>query len=240
MDKLKQHIKNNTINNTKEIESSVLSMFCSKESPIPLSQESLLEALELKGEFLVLKLNYRDFEDELKSQKIKYKISQSLSVIVSYEDDGNSFEDIKKFVGYVYDIADDKQNATFGVKNVGELSEFPITILFSGILPINQLQMRIGKNIETLIHSDDEYFMPRFHKFRDNISKEVGIPILPIFPTFDEGLQDNQVLLVDLEDAKVIADFSVDEGLNKEIVDLYLLKLFYIYKVLAEEKNCSH
>ena len=123
------------------------------------------------------------------------------------------------------------------MKNVDELSEFPITILFSGILPINQLEMRVGKEIDKLIHSDNEYFIPRFAKHRDAISQEVGIPILPVLPILDEGLDSLQVRLVDLLDDRVIAEFQVSEKLSRDTVEIYLLKLFYIYKVLVEEKR---
>ena len=237
MKKLTDFIQASTTENFKEIENSITNMICSKSDPIPLSEENLLNALSIEGELLVLKLHFNDFEEELKSQKIKYKISQALSVIVSYEDDGKSFEEIKKFVDYIYDISDDKQNATFGVKGVENLSEFPITILFSGILPINQLKMTVGKKIDELIHSDDTYFLPRFSKYRDDISKEVGIPILPVFPILDEELCELQVRLVDLLDGRVIAEFSVEEVLSKETIEIYLLKLFYIYKVLVEDKK---
>jgi len=236
LQELLECIKKNTLTNTQEVQSCISNMICSKNAPIELSQDSLHKALELDGEFLVLKLHYNDFKNELKSETIKYKISQALSVIVSYENDGNSFEDIKKFVEYIYDISDEKQNSTFGIKNVDTLSEFPITILFSGILPINQLKMSVGKKIDTLIHSDDEYFLPRFAKHRDNISNEIRIPILPLFPILDKNLGELQVRLVDLVDNRLIAEFNVEEDLSKETIEIYLLKLFYIYKVLAEEK----
>jgi len=235
--KLIDSIQASTASNSKDIENSITNMICSKSDPIPLSEENLLNALSIEGEFLVLKLHFNDFEEELKSQKIKYKISQALSVIVSYEDDGKSFEEIKKFVNYIHDISDDKQNSTFGVKEVQKLSEFPITILFSGILPVNQLKMTVGKKIDELIHSDDEYFLPRFAKHRDDISKEVGIPILPVLPILDKELGEFQVRLVDLLDGRVVAEFSVEEKLSKETTETYLLKLFYIYKVLVEDKK---
>ena len=237
MKKLIDTIQANSVHNVKEIENSITNMFCSKSDPLPLTQENLINALALEGEFLVLKLHYSDFAEELKSQKIKYKISQALSVIVSYEDDGKSFKNIEKFVNYIHTVSDDKQNSTFGVKNVEKLSEFPITILFSGILPINQLKMSVGKKIDALIHSDDEYFIPRFAKHRDDISKEVGIPILPLFPILDEELGEFEVRLVDLLDGRLIAAFDVEEKLSKETIDMYLLKLFYIYKVLVDEKR---
>jgi len=228
-------IEENTVNNTQEVQACINSMICSH--PIPLNENNLLDALKIQGEFFVLKLHYNDFEEELKSEKIKYKISQALSVIVSYEDDGKSFEDIEQFIKYIHDISDDKQNSTFGVKKVTTLSEFPITILFSGILPINQLKMTVGSKIDTIIHSDDAYFIPRFQKHRDDISVEVGIPILPVFPILDTELQEYQVKLIDLHDGRLISAFEVDASLSKETIDIYLLKLFYIYKVLVEEKQ---
>jgi hypothetical protein len=239
MKKLLECIKKNTLHNREEIENSIVNMLCIEDSPVLLSEETLLSALELEGEFLVLKLHYSDFKDEIESEKIKYKISQSLSVVVSYEDDGRSFENIKKFVNYIYNISDEKQNSIFGVKSVEKLSEFPITILFSGILPINQLQMKVGREIDRVIHSDDEYFLPRFQRYRDDISKELGIPILPVLPILDEDLGVFQVQLIDLVDGKLIAEFQVENSLSKDTIEIYLLKLFYIYKILVEEKKCS-
>ncbi len=239
MQKLLNCIKDNTIKNTKEVENCITNMICSETQPIPLKEENLLNALKLDGEFLVLKLHYDDFKKELESETIKYKISQSLSIIIAYEDDGSSYEKIKNFIKYIHKNSDDKQNSTFGVKSVDKLSEFPITILFSGILPINQLKMTIGKKIDELIHSDDSYFIPRFAKHRDTISKEVGIPILPVLPLLDIELKEFQVRLVDLIDDRVISEFEVCEKLSKNTVDIYLLKLFYIYKVLVEDKKCG-
>jgi len=232
-----QHIKENTSTNTQEIQKVIASMVCKENSPIEMFEEDLLNALKIDGEFLALKLHYRDYEDEMHSQKIKYKISQALSVIVSYEDDGNSYENIHKFVKYISGISDDKQNSTFGIKKVDKLSKYPITILFSGILPINQLKMTVGKKVDELIHSDDAYFLPRFKKFRDSISKEIQTPILPVLPICDTKLDDYQVRLIDLLSGRLISEFEVTQNLNKETIEIYLLKLFYIYKVLAQNNK---
>ena len=228
-------IKNSTEINTSEVQTCITGMVCLENDPIPLSNKNLLNALKIDGEFLVLKLHYNDFEDEIKSQKIKYKISQALSVVVSYEDDGSSYDEINKFVEYINSISDEKQNSTFGVKKVEKLSEYPITILFSGILPINQLQMSVGKDIDALIHSDDKYFLPRFQVHRDAISQEIGISILPVLPRLDESLEKNEVRLIDQTNNKVISKFRIEEKLDKDTVEIYLLKLFYVYKVLANK-----
>jgi hypothetical protein len=237
MKELQECIKRHTTNNINEIQECITNMVCLESDPIPLSKKVLIDALESNGEFLVLKLHYNDFKDELRNQKLKYKISQSLSIIVSYEDDGKSFQKINDFVKYIYDISDDKQISIFGVKKVKKLTTYPITILFAGILPINQLSMTYGKKIDEFIHSDDRYFKPRFKKLRDDISKEIGIRILPILPILDENLNDFQVRLVDQIDGRIISDFQLDNQLNKDVIESYLLKLFYIYKTLAQ--NCK-
>ncbi len=237
MNKLLKSIQENTVGENIDIQDSILSMICKETDPIPLHANTLVESLEIEGEFLVLKMHYEDFNEELKSEKIKYKISQALSVIVCYEEDPSSYKDIEKFIKYIHTISDIKQNSIFGIKQVKTLSEFPITILFSGILPINQLKMSVGKEIDALIHSDDAYFIPRFQQHRDEISKEIGIPILPVFPILDSNLGEYQVRLVDLHDQRLISEFEVDNNLCKNTVERYLLKLFYIYKVLAEEKQ---
>jgi len=234
MKELTKYIEQNSVKNTQEIKKSILSMYCSENDPIPLGYDKLLDALKIDGEFLVLNLNYNDFEQELKDEKIKYKISQALSVVVRYEDDGKSFEDIKRFVNYINSISDKKQNSIFGVKRVEKLSQYPVTILFSGILPINQLKMSVGKKIHELIHSDDNYFKPRFEKFRDDLSKEIGIPILPVFPKLDKNLGDTEVTLIDQTDGRLISKFESVYKLDKDVVEQYLLKLFYIYKALAK------
>jgi hypothetical protein len=120
------------------------------------------------------------------------------------------------------------------VKKVSKLSKYPIRILFSGIHPINQLRMTIGQDIYKVITSDDDYFIPRFAQHRLNISRETGIKILPLFPMLDKNLKGNQVHLVDSVDGRIISDFQVKGVLDKNNLEEYLTKLFYIYKVLME------
>jgi hypothetical protein len=211
-------------------------MICSKDDPIELSEDKLLDALKQDGEFFLLKLHYDDFEDEKENMLIKYKISQALNVIVSYEDDGTSYNNIEKFVKYIYEISDDKQISIFGIKKVKKLSEFPIKILFAGILPINQLKMKIGKKVDELIESDKKYFKLRFKKLRDDVSKEIGVNILPLFPICDTQLDEYKVNLSDPLDNRIISEFELPKEISKETLEIYLLKLFYIYKVLAEQK----
>ena len=237
MEEIFRCIEDNTLNNTQNMKECVGKMLCNEEDYLSLDEEKILQALQIPGEFFVLRLNYEDYDKELKEQKIKYKLSQSLSAVITYEDDGSSYEEIENFVKYIYDISDEKQNVIFGIKKVEKLSKYPITILFSGILPINQLKMTIGKKVYDLINSDDIYFKPKFAQYRDLISKDIGIPILPVLPRLDEELEDMQVRLIDAYDNRLIAEFMADEEISKSTIEKYFQKLAYVYKALAQEKK---
>jgi hypothetical protein len=236
MEELLKYIEQHTTKETKSIQETILSMVCTKDDdPIKLTDTDILNALKIDGEFFILKLHYKDFEAELINEKIKYKTAQALSIVVRYEDDGDSFQDIKRFVDYIHSFTDKKQNSVFGVKKVDKLSNYPVTILFSGILPINQLQMSIGTKIYNLIENDKNYFLKRFEDFRDELSSEIGIPILPLFPHLDKTLKDTEVILYDPIEKKLISKFETPNSADKDLIEQYLLKLFYIYKVLAQK-----
>jgi hypothetical protein len=96
--------------------------------------------------------------------------------------------------------------------------------------------MKIGKKVDELIESDKKYFKPRFKKLRDDISKEIGVNILPLFPICDTQLDEYKVNLSDPLDNRIISEFELPKEISKETLEIYLLKLFYIYKVLAEQK----
>jgi hypothetical protein len=157
----------------------------------------LVSALELDGEFLILTLSKEELKEELQTKKLHSQISQSLSIVVRFEDDTTQCKYIHDFVKHLHNYIDDTQNFIFGIKKVKKLSKNPVTILFSAILPINQLNMKIGVKIDQFIHSDDEFFPLRFKKFRDSISKEIGTTILPILPQVDNSLDDFEVKLID-------------------------------------------
>ena len=232
-------IQDKTVHNIDEIQESIIAMVCAKNDLIPLEENKITDALNIHGEFLVLKLHYDDFEDELKNESIKYKISQSLSIIVTYEDDACSYAKIGDFVEYIYKNTDAKQNAIFGVKKVKKLSKYPITILFTGILPINQLKMTIGQKVYDIINSDDEYFKEKFKKYRDLVSEDINVPLLPLLPILDSTLGDFRIRLLDTLDGRVISEFDVCSKVTKDMVDIYLDKLSYVYRILADEKNCK-
>jgi hypothetical protein len=218
-----------------EMQETIMNMVCNENQPMPLSEETLCRTLEMKGEFLVLKMRYEDFEKELKEEKIKYKISESLSIVASYEDAGDSLPHIETFVKYIHDLSEPSQNVLFGIRRVERLSDYPVTILFGGILPINQLRIHIGAAIDRLIASHPDYFQPRFKKLRGDLSEEIGIPILPRFPRVDPGLAPHRVRLFDPIENRVISEFEIPPHVEKEGVNVYLLKLFYIYRELGLE-----
>lgn len=222
-----------TPENVGQMQESVMNMICNESQPMPLSEETICRSLELDGEFFVLKMRYEDFEKELEEGKIKRKISQSLSIVASYEDAGDSLGEIETFVKYIHDLSEPSQNFVFGIQRVERLSEYPVTILFGGILPINQLRMSIGEEIDRLIRSDPDYFQSRFKRLRSDLSEEIGIPILPLFPETNPKLAPGRVRLFDPVEERSVSEFEVPRDIEKEGLEIYLLKLFYIFKELG-------
>ena len=216
-------------------EKQIESMVCTQRDPIPLSRDILTTACELEGECACILANYADAAQELEEQKLRYKVSEALSVIVSFEDDGSSFEKVASCVEYLSTLCDERQNFLFGVKKVEKLSQYPLKILFSGILPINQLHLHLGKGIQEFIDSDEIYFKKRFAKLREEISQEISIPILPVVPVVDASLNPYEVVFKDPLGDEEIAKFIFDTPLTKESLEPYLTKIFAIYKLLAEQ-----
>ena len=233
---LVNYIRENTEEGMRtEVEKSILDMVCPDDSYIPLSEEDLLKALQIEGEFLVLKMKYEEYEEELQEKRLLYKISQALSVVVSYESDGTNYAMIEEFVKYIDSIVDEKQNSIFGVKRVDILSEYPITILFSGILPINQLKMTMGKGLYRVLYEEGNDFEQIFHEYRELISKDIGIPLLPLLPRVDDTLDDFTVRMEDVMNKRIISEFEVREDVDNETIVAYLQKILYIYRKLAHK-----
>ncbi len=201
---------------------------------VELEVDKLIKALSIDGEIFIVQMSYDDYDSEMKTSKLRYLISQALSVVVSYEDDSKQSYRINKFANYIKDISDEYQNSIFGVKKVDKLSSMPITILFSGVLPINQLEMGVCKDVWEFINSDDDYFKPRFKKLRDDISKDCGVRILPLLPYFDKTLKPLNVSLKDIKENKIITEFEVIKNLNKETIEIYLEKIKQVYLALCK------
>jgi len=234
LEKLIEKIRLLTPINTDKAVSIITGMICSDELCSPVTENDLYNALSIDGEYLVLQMDYDEFTEEFLKQNLKYKISQAISVIVIYEDNGEVFDKIKEFVTYISDITDTKQNSVFGIKKVDKLSKFPVTLLFSGILPINQLRMYIGSDIYNVINSDREYFQNRFKEFRDLLSEKIKLPILPLFPQLDSSLSSTEVILIDMLDGKIIGKFETKKKLDRNVIDEYLIKLYHLYIYLAK------
>lgn len=220
-----------------KFEKTVKEMVCDETQPIPLPQELIEKALGLQGESGCMVANYEDLQKEFEAQKLRYKVSEALSMLVSFEDDGRSFDIIEQSVKYLRSIVDERQNFLFGIKKVKQLSQYPVKILFSGILPINQLHLHIGSGVDAFINSDPEYFPNRFATLRQELSEEIGIPILPVVPVVDATIGTYDVVLGDpFSNDEVIAAFTIEQPPTKESLEPYLYRLFAIYKFLVEEK----
>jgi len=213
-----------------------LTSMISKDPLVKVIDEKLLvDTLELNGEFQVVLLTYEDLEKELHTKVLKNLIKSSLQIVVSFEEDSNSYEKIKDFSEYIYRFSSDAQSLSIGVDKVKNLSQFPIKILFGGILPINEMQMFIGKKLYEVVAKEPDYFQPLFALVRKKITEEIGVPLLPLYPEVDLDMSPYGVRLMDPVENKMIVSFEVESCNTKENIDKYLLKLFYVYKKLAQE-----
>ena len=234
MKKLEKFIENNCVQNVEEMKQTVVDMVCEDDAYLPLSAEEVLRVLECKGEFFVLKLSYEELQQELQEKKIVPKLANSLCVTISFEEDGEHYEDIENFLQYVKKHLDEQQNFIFGIRRVDKTSPFAIKILFSGILPINQLVMTMGEALYDRLYGEGNNFKEKFKHYRAMVSQEIGMPLLPLLPKIDNSLDDFEVKLVDPLEGKTIAAFDLKEDVNEKTIDIYLLKLFNIYKKLAK------
>jgi hypothetical protein len=213
----------------------LMAMRCDVDDPIALGESELYDALRLPGEYLILKASYQDLERELKEEKIKYKISESLSVVAVFEEDGSALPEIENFVRYIRGVTDPLQHWVFGVKGVERRSETPVTLLFGGILPINQLRMRLGSRLARLIADHADHFLPRFAALRLEVSRKVGIPILPLFPKEDPTLPGNRAELYDPLDGRTICRFDVADPERPEGVERTLAQLARVFEGLGAQ-----
>ena len=65
LQQLKALIEKSTVNNTQEVLDSITEMICTEDNPIDLCEKTLTQALQTKGEFLLLKLHFDDYNKEL-------------------------------------------------------------------------------------------------------------------------------------------------------------------------------
>jgi len=231
--KLQELIVKKTVQeNQKDVLQNIDSMICS-ESEVSLDDEALYAALEKEGEFFILKAKYEDFDLFSKNEPLDTKLNEALSITICFEDDGNKYEKIEAFVKYIYSHTTQDQKFVFGVKRVDKLSDFPIKILLSEIYPINQLEIHLGRWIANFIDLNEEYFKEHFAYVREKISQEIGIKILPLNRIVGDHLRDNEAFLVDSVTQEKIVAFSIDKCDDKKALDIYLLKIFYIFLKLG-------
>ncbi len=222
-----------------EMQEAILGMICNESQPMPLSAQELHEALETDGEFLVLRLGYDEVAEELRENRLEETIREALSILISFEDDGGALETIERFIRHFHERLDPRQNFRFGIRRTRTLSDAPVTILFAGILPINQLKITVGTRIAQMIEADRAYFEPRFRELRERLSEEIGIPILPVATDISETIPPGSIRLVDPSEDRVLCRFDVTQP-DREGIENYLMKIYYIYLRLWRERGERH
>ncbi len=211
------------------IQSSILQMVCNDSQPMPLDENTLTEALMLEGEFLLLEIDYDELRKQMERRTLEREATEALSIVVSYEDDGKRLESIETSLKFFHDNLDAIQNFRFGIRRVEKHSDTPIRILFSGILPINQLQLTFGEGIAKLIDSHRSYYHERFQALRIEASRNIGIPILPISATVDPQLPPFKARVQERVGGRIVSEFSMPGHTDSQDIEAFLLKIFHIF-----------
>ena len=227
-------IKKTLQENQADVLTTIDSMICA-ESELPLREETLYEALVGEGEFFLLKAKYEEFDLSTDNLLLDKKLNEALCITICFEDDGSRYEEIEAFVKYIYTHTEKEQKFLFGVKKVDKLSEFPLKILLSEIYPINQLEIHLGEWISSFLSKNKPYFKEHFAAIRANISQEIGITLIPLNIKTQEDLCKNEVILLDSVTKERIVAFRVETCDDKKALDIYLLKLYYIFLKLGSK-----
>jgi len=202
---------------------------------VSIDHNVLKSVFEGAGSTLSVLATYEDLSSECKEMRFRYQLSESLNIVIRFEDDGTKIDEITTFLKYLNEISEPSQGIAFCVKSVKTLSSFPINVLFCNILPINQLRMSIGKGVYKLIHSDEKFFKEKFRYFREMLSEKLGITILPLLPSVDNEMDEYGVKLIDTYDDSIISEFCIDGKTNKYTIDIYLQKLLEVYLILCRK-----
>ncbi len=216
----------------KELLPQMLTQEC---DPIQLHEEDLLTTLQKEGEFELHLLTYVDMRQELQEHQLPKMIYQSLDIVASFEDDGRHTKHIEDMIKHIHSYLEKEQRFVFGVKKVDQTSRYPMKILFGEILPINQLQARLGTELYTFLDADKEHYIEHFKLVRDAISDKIGITFLRLAPQPDASLHPKEVHITDPLTNKTVASFFVEGDLDKKKIEVYFLKLYSILLQLAQE-----
>ena len=217
----------------------IMGMICNESQPMPLSAEEIYDAMLLEGEFAVFELDYKDVEKELFEKRLQKNISESLSILVTFEEDGRSLTDIESLIRYIHEQLDPLQNFRFGIKRADKLSHFPVKILFSGILPINQLQIFVGKEIGELLEKNSTFLEAELQTIRLELSEKIGTPILPLHFQISSKIPPRRVRLFDPVQKLLLCEFDVDKGW-RDGLENYLRKLYLSFGKLGAEWRTHH
>ena len=220
---------------TGEMQDAIARMVCNESQPIPLDADALSDALEREGEFLLLQMGYDDFEKEPEERKIEKKLREAASVVATFEEDGTRLDAIEEMLKYIHDRLDGLQSFRFGIRRVERLSDAPVSILFAGILPINQLRLQVGEEVMEMLEAYREHYDPLFENLRRELSEETGVPILPLPAQIDPDAPPRRVRLEDPYTDRVICEFEVAPLIEKEGLEIYMMKLYYVYKRLIQQ-----
>ena len=210
-------------------------MVC-ENSPLPLTLKDIEEALKIEGDTFFIELKYTDIEKELQEQKVLYKILESYSVVICFEDDGKRYNDIHTLVSFLHNNSPLSINFRFGIKEVEKLSNDPIKILLSGILPINQLEIQIEEKLYKYIEKNKNKLSKKFLKTREILSEKIGFTILPVKYYPSKDMLPQSIKLINPYTKQTICECKATKKTKNidKIIEEHLDKLSMAYINLAK------
>ncbi len=215
-------------------------LYCSDEL-IGLSKDDIALAMQRGGKYFYIELDYNDLLKEPKEQKLYKKLIESLSILIAFEDEGNKQDMIENFLKYIHKNTQKEQHLQFGIKKVQTLTKYPVKIFFSEILPINQLEIAVGAKLYKYAEAKRSFLKESFQNFRSEISKEIGIPLLPINNYKDDTLDAYSIKLLHSESQKQICKCDIKNNNitdEVEIIQHYLQQLYSVFiKLYFKENN---
>lgn len=203
-------------------------------------EDDFIDALNLDGEVMILRLNSGDLENESSlNQSIKNELTKAKSIMIVFETSDDTLRrEYKKFVQYIYSFVNDNTVVKFDLKIVDQPSLEPITIFLTGYKNDDQFVLEIGDTLMEFWNDNSDYCFQGIKKSREKISKLIEKPINSI-RVVSARRSPNMIELSDAQTLQPIRVFEFNEPTEIEF-DKFLNKLeFVILNNLDLIKKCE-
>ncbi|MCX6077177.1 MAG: hypothetical protein NTW78_09900 [Campylobacterales bacterium] len=191
-----------------------------------LSEEDFIEALEVEGEIMTLRLSEYDLQQENENnQSIKGYVINSQSILIVFESlDEVVSKENELFMDYIYENTKDDTTVKFGLLIVPRLSEVPISLLLTGYKENEDIKLSCGNNYIFFWTEQQTYCMQQFKEMRERISKKVDVDVKSIRLLSDSYNSKNMVQAFDVKNDMALKAFEFNHS-TKEEFNIFIEKL---------------